>query len=40
LFYRPGSATDRSVRALYEIIELAPAPESIARREAPCQLSA
>jgi CDP-glycerol glycerophosphotransferase (TagB/SpsB family) len=40
LFYRPGSATERSVRALYEVIELAPTPEAFARREAPCQLSA
>jgi CDP-glycerol glycerophosphotransferase (TagB/SpsB family) len=40
LFYRPGSATERSVRALYEVIELAPTPEAVARREAPCQLSA
>jgi CDP-glycerol glycerophosphotransferase (TagB/SpsB family) len=40
LFYRPGTATARSVAALYEVIELAPAAEPIARREAPCQLSA
>lgn len=40
LFYRPGSATERSVRALYEVIELAPSPETVAQREAPCQLSA
>jgi CDP-glycerol glycerophosphotransferase (TagB/SpsB family) len=26
LFYRPGGATARSVRELYEVIELAPAP--------------
>jgi CDP-glycerol glycerophosphotransferase (TagB/SpsB family) len=40
LFYRPGSATERSVRALYEIIELAPMPEAVPRPEARCQLSA
>ena len=40
LFYRPGSATERSVRALYEVIELAPSPDTVARWEAPCQLSA
>ena len=40
LFYRPGSATERSVRALYEVIELATSPGALARREAPCQLSA
>ena len=40
LFYQPGSATGRSVRALYEVIELAPSPETVARWEAPCQLSA
>jgi CDP-glycerol glycerophosphotransferase (TagB/SpsB family) len=40
LFYRAGSATERSVRALYEIIELAPLPEAVPRREASCQLSA
>jgi hypothetical protein len=40
LFYRPGSATARSVDALYEVIELARSPEAITRREAPCQLSA
>jgi CDP-glycerol glycerophosphotransferase (TagB/SpsB family) len=40
LFYRPGSATERSVRALYEVIELAPAPEAVSPREAPCQVSA
>lgn len=40
LFYRAGSATERSVRALYEIVELAPSPEAVTRREAPCQLSA
>lgn len=31
LFYNPGSATERSVRYLYEAIELAPAPEVLAR---------
>lgn len=40
LFYRPGTATARSVDALYEVIELAPSPETITRREAACQLSA
>jgi hypothetical protein len=39
LFYRPGTATARSVKALYEVIELTPAAPA-ARQEAPCQLSA
>jgi hypothetical protein len=30
LFYLPGSATERSVRALYEAMELAPTPEAVA----------
>jgi hypothetical protein len=36
LFYRPGSATGRAVRALYEIIDLDPAP-AVVTNEAPCQ---
>lgn len=40
LFYRAGTATGRAVSALYDVLELAPAPATIPRREAPCQLSA
>jgi hypothetical protein len=40
LFYRPGGATARSVAALYEVIELEPAPAALALREARCQPSA
>jgi CDP-glycerol glycerophosphotransferase (TagB/SpsB family) len=40
LFYRPGGATDRSVQALYELIELDAAPARHALREAECQPSA
>jgi hypothetical protein len=40
LFYRPGSATSRSIAALYELLELVPSPEVTMRLEAPCQLSA
>ena len=40
LFYRPGTATARSVQALYDVIELAPATTSRARQEASCPLSA
>lgn len=40
LFYRPGTATARSVDALYEVLELAPSPEVITRLEAQCQASA
>jgi hypothetical protein len=37
LFYRPGGATMRAVRGLYEAIDLEPAP-AIATAEAPCRL--
>jgi hypothetical protein len=40
LFYRPGGATRRSVTALYEVIELAPASAAAALLEARCQPSA
>jgi CDP-glycerol glycerophosphotransferase (TagB/SpsB family) len=40
LFYRPGGATDRSVQALYELIELDAAPARHVLREAECQPSA
>jgi CDP-glycerol glycerophosphotransferase (TagB/SpsB family) len=40
LFYRPGGATQRSVQALYELIELQSAPARRALREAECQPSA
>ena len=40
LFYRPGGATARSLSELYRILDLAPSPETIARLEAPCALSA
>lgn len=36
IFYRPGGATARSTRNLYEAIELDPAPASIAQ-EVPCR---
>jgi len=40
LFYRPGGATERSVQALYEVIELGAAPSVSGLREARCQPSA
>jgi CDP-glycerol glycerophosphotransferase (TagB/SpsB family) len=40
LFYRPGGATQRSVAALYEAIQLEPAPVVSAVLEARCQPSA
>jgi hypothetical protein len=40
LFYRPGGATDRSVEALYELIELEAAPPMLARPEDRWQPSA
>lgn len=40
LFYRPGGATQRSVQALYELMELEAAPARRALREAECQPSA
>jgi hypothetical protein len=40
LFYRPGGATRRSIAALYEVIELDPAPAVAAVLEARCQPSA
>ncbi len=40
LFYRPGGATRRSIAALYEVIELEPAPAVAALLEARCQPSA
>jgi CDP-glycerol glycerophosphotransferase (TagB/SpsB family) len=40
LFYRPGGATERSVQALYELIELESAPARRALRESECQPSA
>jgi hypothetical protein len=36
IFYRPGGATARSIRHLYEAIDLDPAPASIAQ-EVPCR---
>ena len=36
LFYRPGGATTRAIRHLYEAIDLDPAPASIAQ-EVPCR---
>ena len=35
LFYRPGGATERSVRELYDVIELTPAPAVQPRRASP-----
>ena len=40
LFYRPGGATKRSIAALYDVIELDPAPAVAAVQEARCQPSA
>jgi hypothetical protein len=40
LFYRPGGATARSVNALYEVIELEPAPAVQALMEPGCHASA
>lgn len=40
LFYRPGGATARSVRALYEVIDLEPMPAAAPVREELCQPSA
>ena len=40
LFYRPGGATDRSVDALYELIELDAAPAVLSKREVRWQPSA
>jgi CDP-glycerol glycerophosphotransferase (TagB/SpsB family) len=40
LFYRPGSATDRSVDALYELIELDAAPSVLSDRQVRWQPSA
>lgn len=40
LFYRPGGATARSIEALYELMELEPAPSVLALRVAGCQPSA
>ena len=37
IFYRPGGATARAVRNLYEAIALDPAPAAVAQ-EVPCQL--
>ena len=39
LFYRPGSATARAVAALYEAIELDPAPAALSRKDEQCQPS-
>jgi hypothetical protein len=39
LFFRPGGATDRSVDALYELIELEAPSSVLAEREARCQSS-
>jgi hypothetical protein len=39
LFYRAGGATDRSVDALYDTIQLEPAPAVLAPRTARCQPS-
>jgi len=36
LFYRPGGATARSIRQLYDAIELDPAP-AVAVEEATCR---
>ena len=40
LFYRPGGATDRSIDALYELIELEAAPAVLAECQARWQPSA
>ncbi len=40
LFYRPGGATDRSVNALYELIELDAAPAVLSNRQVRWQPSA
>ena len=40
LFYRPGGATARAVRGLYEVIELEPMPATMRVREGLCQPSA
>jgi CDP-glycerol glycerophosphotransferase (TagB/SpsB family) len=40
LFHDPGGATERSVHALYELIELDPAPVARLRQSAQCQPSA
>jgi hypothetical protein len=40
LFYRPGGATARSVHALYEAIELEPAPAVAGLQDVRCQQSA
>jgi CDP-glycerol glycerophosphotransferase (TagB/SpsB family) len=40
LFYRPGGATARSIRALYDVIELEPMPTTLPVREELCQPSA
>ncbi len=40
LFYRPGGATARSIAALYEVLELAPAEATLDATEALCQPSA
>ncbi len=40
LFYRPGGATARSIAALYEVLELAPAGATLGVTEALCQPSA
>jgi hypothetical protein len=40
LFYQPGSATERSMTALYQVIELDPAPVARIRQSAQCQPSA
>jgi CDP-glycerol glycerophosphotransferase (TagB/SpsB family) len=37
IFYRPGGATARSIRNLYDAIDLDPAP-AMAAEEAPCRL--
>jgi hypothetical protein len=37
LFYRPGGATARAVAALYDAIELDPAPVPVAKEAAACQ---
>jgi hypothetical protein len=40
LFHDPGGATERSMTALYELIELDPAPVARIRQSAQCQPSA
>ena len=40
LFYKPGGATRRSIEALYDLVELEPAPAAVMQGEARCLPSA